>query len=213
DAAHIFRGDFLTGLALRDSIEFDEWQIAAAEELRRELSSVLERLTESTASSDEAVATAHRWLELDVLHEPAHRALMRLHADRGDRASAVRQYRECVATLERELGVEPLESTTALYEAIREQRTARATVPAEAPRAPHPNPELPLVGRGDESRALEAAYASVATDGRLIVIGGEPGIGKTRLASDFCAVVRGRGANVIGARCHADEDRLAFGTI
>ena len=67
---------------------------------------------------DEAIVHARRWLELDPLHEPAHRALMRLHAERGDRAAAVHQYRACVRTMDEELGVAPLEETTALYEAI-----------------------------------------------------------------------------------------------
>jgi len=211
DAAAAYRGEFLAGFALRDSAEFDEWQLAVSDALRRELASVLERLTLELGPSDDAIAIAHRWLELDPLHEPAHRALMSLYAARGDRTSALRQYRECVATLERELGVEPLEETTALYEAIREDRTAREIATPRA--APPPTTLLPLVGRGDELRALEDGYASIAGDGRLVVIGGEPGIGKTRLASDFCNSVRGRGAVVITARCHADEDRLAFGTV
>jgi DNA-binding SARP family transcriptional activator len=211
EAADAFRGDFLAGFALRDSAEFDEWQLASADELRRELAAVLERLVASLGTSDEAVARARRWLELDPLHEPAHRALMELYAARGDRNAALRQYRECVATLERELGVEPLEETTALYEAIREDRAAREIV---APRAaPRTSAALPLVGRTDELRALREAYSSVGADGRLVVVGGEPGIGKTRLASDFCDETRASGAVVLRARCHADEDRLAFGTI
>ena len=211
DAAAAYRGDFLAGFALRDSAEFDEWQLAASDALRRELASVLERLTRALEPTDDAIGIAHRWLELDPLHEPAHRALMSLHAARGDRTSALRQYRECVATLERELGVEPLEETTALYEAIREDRAARAVSVPRA--APPPTTRLPLVGRGDELRAVADAYASIADDGRLVVIGGEPGIGKTRLASDFCNSLGGRGAVVITARCHADEDRLALGTV
>jgi DNA-binding SARP family transcriptional activator len=211
DAAAVFRGGFLAGFALRDSAEFDEWQLAAEEELRRELGSVLERLANELGVSDEAVAVARRWLGLDPLHEPAHRALMALYAGRGDRASALRQYRECVVTLERELGVEPLEETTALYEAIREDRTARR-VGARRP-APPAATGLPLVGRDAELQALHTAYDSIAGSGRVVVIGGEPGIGKTRLATEFCDAVRAGGATVVRARCHADEDKLAFGTV
>jgi DNA-binding SARP family transcriptional activator len=210
-AAAVYGGDFLAGFALRDSAEFDEWQLASSDELRRDLASVLERLTDALGASDDALRYARRWLDLDPLHEPAHRALMRIYAGRGDRASALRQYRECVAVLERELGVEPLEETTALYEAIREDKAARAVsrVPAAAAAAPL----LPLVGRDDDVRALRAAYSSISGDGRLIVVGGEPGIGKTRLASEFCDEVSARGGVVLAARCHPDEERLAFGTI
>ena len=213
EAAAVYRGDFLAGFALRDSAEFDEWQLASAETLRRELGSVLERLTDALAPSDEAIAYAHRWLDLDPLHEPAHRALMRVHAARGDRASALRQYRECVAALERELGVDPLEETTALYESIRENRTAPIVEPVREATAFAPAPRLPLVGRDDELLAMRRSYESIGADGHLVVIGGEAGIGKTRLATEFTEACAGDGAVVIAARCHADEDRLAFGVV
>src|SRR5581483_2378079 len=56
EAAAAFRGDFLAGFALRDSAEFDEWQLATADVLRRELAGVLERLVGRLGSSDEAIA-------------------------------------------------------------------------------------------------------------------------------------------------------------
>ena len=95
------------------------------------MSSACARLVDARAAAgelDEAIAHAERWLDLDPLHEPAHRALMRLHAQRGDRAAAVHQYRQCVRTVDEELGVAPLAETTALYEAISagERRAAPA---------------------------------------------------------------------------------------
>jgi DNA-binding SARP family transcriptional activator len=117
DAVTAYTGDFLSGFTLRDSPAFDEWQAGQAEGLRRELAGVLERL----ASSEEprrAVAYATRWLELDPLHESAHRALMRIHARAGDRVAAIRQFHECERILDRELGVAPLAETVALARAI-----------------------------------------------------------------------------------------------
>ena len=97
-------------------------------------------------------AHARRWLELDPLHEPAHRALIRLYAERGDRAAALAQYRECVRTLSRELGVPPLAETTRLYEAISE---GTLEAPSAPPAAVAPAPaRAPLVGREREWRAL-----------------------------------------------------------
>jgi DNA-binding SARP family transcriptional activator/Tfp pilus assembly protein PilF len=117
EAVKTYTGDFLSGFTLRDSPEFDEWQAAEADALRRELAGALERL----ASSEEpprAIAYAKRWLDLDPLHEPAHRALMRLHARAGDRAGALRQFHECERILDRELGVAPLAETVTLARAI-----------------------------------------------------------------------------------------------
>ena len=120
-AAALWRGDLLAGFSLRDSPDFDDWQAREAERLRRVMSSACARLVDARAAAgelDEAIAHAERWLDLDPLHEPAHRALMRLHAQRGDRAAAVHQYRACVRIVDEELGVAPLAETTALYEAI-----------------------------------------------------------------------------------------------
>src|SRR5438094_4228695 len=47
---------------------------------------------------------------------------MQLHAWVGDRAAALRQYRECVQALEQELGVAPLAETTRLYQMIKENQ-------------------------------------------------------------------------------------------
>src|SRR5918996_362268 len=48
----LHRGDFLAGFGLRDSVEFDEWQLGAAQDLRIQLASALERLSNSLAESD-----------------------------------------------------------------------------------------------------------------------------------------------------------------
>src|SRR5258707_667895 len=79
---------------------------------------------------------AARRLALDPLHEPAHRQLIRAYAAGGDRSAALEQYRECVRVLDRELGVRPLDETTALYHAIAEGTYALVpAVPLAASRA------------------------------------------------------------------------------
>jgi DNA-binding SARP family transcriptional activator len=206
DAVAAFRGEFLEGFGLRDAPGFDDWQRSEADALGRELASVLARLVEETGD----VAVAQRWLELDPLHEPAHRALIRLHAERGDRAAALAQYRECVRTLSRELGVPPLAETTRLYEAISE-----GTLEAPAA-APPPAPTLrraPLVGRDREWAALAGVYDGIAEDGLAALLEGEAGIGKTRLAEELVAHARERGAAVLGGRAYEEEAALAYGPL
>ena len=219
-AVTAFAGEFLEGFSLRDSPEFDDWQMFEADGLRRELAGALARLVELLAAGGEyerALPYAERWLEVDPVHEPAHRQLIRLYALNGDRAAALAQYRECVRTLSRELGVAPLEDTVALYEQVNQgalapppgavPRTAVGKGAAEAPR------ELPLVGRDDELEALVAAHAGASPDGRLAVIEGEAGIGKTRLAQELVARGRAAGAVVLASRCHDDEAGLAYGAV
>ncbi|MGH2681795.1 MAG: ATP-binding protein [Actinomycetota bacterium] len=215
EAVDLHRGDFLAGFALRDSLGFDEWQLFQSEGLRRDLAWALERLAQAEAEAEDveaAIGHARRWLQLDPLHEPAHRQLMLLYAGTGERAGAIRQYRDCVRVLDQELGVPPLEETTELYHAIEEDWVPRRTAPADAP-APVPGPLLPFVGRAAQSAALLESYDSVGPDGRLVVLEGEAGVGKTRLAEEFLRGVAARGGPVIAARGYEDETRLAFGTV
>jgi DNA-binding SARP family transcriptional activator/tetratricopeptide (TPR) repeat protein len=234
EAARLHRGDFLAGFALRDSTSFDDWQYFQAERLRRELAGALERLATAESGQhrwDDAVDAARRWLVLDPLHEPAHRQLMRIYTWSGRRGAALRQFQACRRVLADELGVEPLEETVAVHEAIQANRLppppapaavppaspptpmAAATRPVPAAAAPVPAPAaaVPLVGREREWRALLDAYGAVAANGRLVVIEGEAGIGKTRLAGELVGHARALGASVVSGRCYEEEAGVAYG--
>jgi DNA-binding SARP family transcriptional activator/predicted ATPase len=210
EAVALHRDDLLAGFGLRDSPEFDDWQQATAADLRRELGSALDRLTAALAEAEryaEAVIDARRWLALDRLHEPAHRRLIELLAAAGDRAGALNQYRDCVRTLDRELGVRPLPETTDLYQAVNEGRLAsvppRLSVPARPP--------CPLVGRERDWQVLMSAHRAAATTGQMVVVEGVTGIGKTRLAEEFLAYAASTGAQTVSARSHQGESGLAYG--
>ena len=230
EAVALYRDDFMAGFGLRDSVAFDDWQFFQSESLRRELAGALERLARGRAALSEweaAIVHARRWLAMDTLHEPAHRLLMALYAWSDQRATALRQYRECVRALDQELGVAPLEETTLLYRAIQENdlpprpilsenrapawREASTRPIVEASRDVPRSPENPMVGRDSEWEALLESYGSVEEGGRVVVIEGEAGIGKTRLAEEFVANVRAAGATAVTARCYAGEKNLAYG--
>src|SRR5829696_4640624 len=232
EAAALYRDDFMAGFGLRDSVAFDDWQFFQSETLRRELAGALERLARGRGALGEwetAIAHARRWLAMDTLHEPAHRLLMALYAWSDQRAAALRQYRECVRVLDQELGVAPLEETTLLYRAIQENDLPSRPVLSEhrpplrseaeastkalvKPTSNVPrSPDNPLVGRDLEWDALLQAYRSIERAGHVVVVEGEAGIGKTRLAEEFVANVRAAGATAVIARCYAGEKNLAYG--
>lgn len=225
EAAALDRGEFMAGFALRDSEAFDEWQLAEAEAHRRELAGALERLArgrEAARAWEAALAAGRRWLDVDPLHEPAHRLMMNVLARAGEPAAAIHQYRECVRILAAELGVAPLTETTALYEEIRagtlapgsgSQTAAEVQAVVPAPGAPAIAARLQLVGRDAELAALLAAHRAIGPDGRLLVIEGEPGIGKTRLAAVYAGEVRAAGGEVLEARAYAGEGAIAFAPI
>ena len=211
-AADEFRGDFLEGFAVRDAPDFEDWARGEAEGLRRELTATLADLAvarEAAGDSAAAVQVVRRWLTLDPLHEPAHQALIRLYAVSGDRAAALTQYRECVRTLSRELGVPPLAQTTELYEAI--SRGSYEAVVSATPPAPEPPPvTAPFVGRDVEVAALRALYEAIDADGQVVLLEGEAGIGKTRLAEELLSAPRRQGARVLVGRAYEDEAGLAY---
>src|SRR5262249_55047708 len=74
-----------------------------------------------------------------------------------------------------------------------------------------PPPAGPLtagafVGRVEEMAALREAFAeAVSGHGRLVLLAGDPGIGKTRTAEEFATHARQEGAEVLWGRCHEGE--------
>ncbi len=63
-----------------------------------------------------------------------------------------------------------------------------------------------FVGRGREMAELISALdGALAGQGRLVMLVGEPGIGKTRTAEELAVLARQRGAEVLW--CHCPEER------
>ncbi|MFN2285572.1 MAG: ATP-binding protein, partial [Anaerolineae bacterium] len=209
-AVVLYQDDFLVGFTLDDSAAFDEWQFFQTEGLRDAMASALARLVrwysdQGEEAYEQAIAYARRWLSLDSLHEPAHRHLMALYAQSGQRSAALRQYRQCLRLLEEELGVEPTEGTTALYEHIRAERGSlpQADIPPTST-LPHPPapPQLPaflsdeappvirkepvFVAREPELARLHGFLdAALAGQGQVAFVIGGPGRGKTALLRAF----------------------------
>jgi len=62
-----------------------------------------------------------------------------------------------------------------------------------------------FVGRSDAVAALAAEWAAVGERGlRVVVLAGEPGIGKTRLVREFARTAHERGATVLAGSCHEE---------
>ncbi|MEO6061378.1 MAG: tetratricopeptide repeat protein [Thermoflexales bacterium] len=212
EAAELCRDAFMAGFSLRDSAEFDDWQARERDQVESELADCLElliRAQDARGNLIQAIAYARRWLALDPLREDAHRRLMSLYGRAGRRDEALRQYRECERILEADLGVPPLAETTALYDAIKENRPAPVALAAAAALRPLPAAVMPLTGRDHEWAAMAGALETWASHGHWIALEGEPGIGKSRLMDDFVVLARERGHAVIQIGCHEGESDLA----
>jgi WD40 repeat protein/predicted ATPase/DNA-binding SARP family transcriptional activator len=121
-AVDLYRGDFLAGFTVADSDAFEEWRRITQEQLHIQALDALAQLAdaaESNGDAEVALRTAQRQLTLEPWLEAAHRRIMRLLAHRGQRVAALAQYQRCRQVLAEELGVEPDEEITTLYEQIR----------------------------------------------------------------------------------------------
>ncbi len=213
EAWELYRGDLLLGFGLRDSPGFDDWQRRETERLRTVAGDVLDRLallSEQGGSLAEAAQYLEARLSLDPLSEPTHRRLMELEARRGERGAAVARYRTLVRTLSDELGVEPLEETTTVYEAI---RRGEATAPVEPMPPDLTDSPLPFCGRDAELGAILTAIPRVRRHGHLVIVTGDAGMGTTRLAYEAADRLRKTGAVVASARCHVHESELGYASI
>ena len=188
----------------------DEWIAPVREQLRRAFARALEQLVRADENRREypsAIARAQRLLQLDPLDEAAYRALMRLHALDGNRAAVTRVYQTCRDTLRQELAVEPDDETRQCYERILQTRS----------RGPLDNPAdhaATLIGRVNEWQRLLRAWGAVAKgQAQCVLITGEAGIGKTRLAEAFVAWAEQQGIASAAARCYAAEGALPFAPV
>jgi hypothetical protein len=149
-----------------------------------------------------ALVYARRWLDLDPLHEPAQRALMRLYAWSGDRAAALQQYAACERLLAAELGVPPDAATAQLAAQIRastlpgpeagwpeEVRWRRAAATPALQPVPRPRP---TTARRDAVQALRTRWAPGARSPRTIP-SRLPGSATRSVGSGGAACGAGRG--------------------
>jgi DNA-binding SARP family transcriptional activator/tetratricopeptide (TPR) repeat protein len=183
-AATLCHSELLAGYA-------EDWAERARRQQQTGLAETLAARS-ATADRDGDAAAAARWsrlrCELDPLNEAAHADLVRQLAAAGDRAGALVAGREVTARLRAELGIQP---GPLLRAALAETRG-----PAAAPFPGGPVPARPLYGRAAELRTLTAAWtAARAGHGRVVLITGEAGIGKTRLVAELA-----RRADNAGAR-------------
>jgi DNA-binding SARP family transcriptional activator/tetratricopeptide (TPR) repeat protein len=203
-ALELYHGDLLPDL-------YDDWLPSERARLRELYIQALEQLAsllEDRQDYHKAIDYAHKLQDAEPLREATHRQLMRLHMLGRDRAAALRAYHACATILQNELGVEPSAETRLVYDQILnspEQVSARQLTPSVSP----------LVGRQAQWKQLTSIGRQVSagrTPPQAVLIRGEAGIGKTRLAEEFLDWARRQGSSVIWATCYAADASLPYAT-
>lgn len=206
-AARLYSGDLLPAC-------YDDWILDERARLRAEAYGVLVRLRDGAAGrGDHAAAIRHAQsvLDLEPTDEAAVRVQMEAYLALGDRGAALGCYHRYAAALDRDLAAEPGEAIAAMY------RQLHANTPnREAPQGEDVAPlaESPFVGREFELDQLNQAWiAARAGRAHLVLLSGEPGIGKSRLALELARRVRAEGHVVASARAYEAAGRLPWGPV
>src|SRR5437588_192826 len=218
-ALSLVRGPFLEGFWLREEAPFDEWVQQQQQQWQVRLQLLCDRLStwqEGAGELEPARVTLTRWLAFDPLSEEAYQRLMRVHLARGDASAALQVYATCRARLAEELQVEPSAETVALVEHIRATAARRGNSPARPSTTTtenQPPSELaaPLVGRTAAFTQLVGRYQQARRgQPQVVLLVGEAGIGKTRLATEFVAWVKAQGADALSGQAFEMGGRLPY---
>ena len=179
-----------------------DWQRATAARLSGE----------AAGDGPGALEAARRLAALDPYSEENHRLLLRRLAAAGERGAAVREHDAFRRKLWDDLRVRPSPETRDLVAGLTSgaAESAVADAPAAAvalpPRLVRAGGQL-FVGRGDEHERLWRAWAS-AVKGLgpvVMLLCGEPGIGKSSLAARFAMDVQAEGGTVLFGEAAEDE--------
>ncbi|HEX5617974.1 MAG TPA: BTAD domain-containing putative transcriptional regulator, partial [Solirubrobacteraceae bacterium] len=197
-ALKLWRGPPLADLAFEP---FAQLEIARLEE---EQQAAVEARVEADLAAGrhaELVAELRRMVAKHPARERLAGHLMLALYRCGRQSEALEAYREARRRLADELGIEPGEELRALHDAILQHDPALAMEPAET--LPH---ELdvaaapPLVGRAAELGWLHDRWQEArAGAGRLVVVAGSQGMGKTRLAAELAVDIHAHGGTVLYA--------------
>jgi DNA-binding SARP family transcriptional activator/RecA/RadA recombinase len=180
------------GLESEAGEELQSWLAGARQRLKRgQMKRLNEALDQALAADlhERALALARACVQLDPLSEHQHRRLMEILVRGGDRAAALAAYEECKVMVRQHLGVLPGPETRGVQLRILQEQAlgpaqgGHASAHAGGLTSLRVASRYPLV----ERQAVLASARAALEQGVHVVVQGEPGLGKTRLALHLVA--------------------------
>ena len=180
-----YQGPFLSGFGVKNAFALDEWIHRTREKLHGQYVRGLEERANAAREAGE-LHEAIRWAELCLLEEPYDETvavlLMKCQQQLRQFARATQVYQRLKDLLSREMGVDPLETTTLLYYEILNQWNDQARLPEDRTERSVP------VGRErvyDALRAAVSLFLETPTRRSSQFLVGETGSGKSELIRYF----------------------------
>lgn len=182
---------------------YEEWILAERERLRNlQLQNLRASIRAKRSERDlsGALADIGRVFTIDPWREDTLRTEMLIRGELGDRGGALAAYRTFERRLREELDADPLPETRAVFERLlhNDSPVGDSAPAVSARRADAPQTRtLPFGGRDGEIETLQRAWASAASGaGTMVLIGGEAGAGKSRLAAELALRAESEGGRV-----------------
>jgi len=208
-AVALYRGDYL------EDESYAEWALGEREFLRENRLTVLERLAECFARQKDyvqALETSQELLAIAPLRESAYRQIMLYHYRLGQRDQALRAFEQCERLLAEELDVSPEPATRQLMEDILHGKVCEQVSLVPLPSELRTNSVgahdlLPFLARRREMATLAGLLREVmARQGRVALIVGDAGVGKTRLVEEFLFSILGDASIFRGQAFELEQD-------
>src|SRR5438128_3355505 len=211
------RGAFLDGFEVPAAAAFEQWKDEWRAKLGPRIRDCLvKQMDAGRRIGDYATVERHALVlhELDPLSEDAVRGLMEARAWVGDRTNALKAFGRFEVDLAAELGAKPSADLARVADLLREGRRA-----APRPQAAEQKPERQerrfeaetLIGRERDFARLYDAWLEVRRrTPRIVVMTGDPGVGKTTLTNAFVSTCQMEGAVVARAQAYDAERELPF---
>ena len=216
-ASRLYSGDLLP------EDRYEDWAIRQREQLHLAYGALLlelARLHEQRGEAEAAIEVLQQLVRQDPANEQAQATLMRLLAQTGSRQLALRQYQQLSEALRRELDVEPDASVQQLYQRILAGEVLSTPERLSAPPLTRSVELLPqpvtssLVGREWELGRLDELVDDLyAGRGRLVVITGEAGMGKSHLGAEVADRAARRGAITLWGAAYERRHPVPYGPI
>jgi len=221
------RGQFLDGFEVPGAVQFEQWKDEwRAKLMPRIRDSLVKQMDAGRRIGDFAAVEKHAQLllELDPLSEDAVRGVMEARAWVGDRSNALKAYARFEARLAEELGAKPSADLARVANLLREGRRATPRPDAGAAagagagqvseRRERRFEAETLIGRENEFARLYDAWLEVRRrEPRIIVVLGDPGVGKTTLVNAFVSTCQMEGAAIARAQAYEAERELPFAVL